>query len=114
MAKSVNEKIRNLERRLRKEFNADAHFPDGVPAELRLTMLEQAYEEVREEQKDPEYAEMKQLFGEMHTTIDFCGGWCPGCEILQWCESPRESYSEEDIRWMKEHNDYPDDAQIEV
>jgi len=50
---------------------------------------------------------MRKLFGKIHTTVDFCGGWCPGCAILEWCETAREPYSAEERDWMKEHNDFP-------
>ena len=83
MTKGIEGKIRNLEQRMKREFNADAVFPAGVPAELRLSLLREAMEEVRVARQDPEYEEMRKLFGEMHTTVDFCSGWCPGCEILE-------------------------------
>lgn len=108
MAAGLSKKLEVLEEKLWAEFRAVPEFPEGVPEEVQLRLLEEYYRELRITGPDPEYAEIEAATGcQGRIVIDFCGGWCPDCQLLDWCPIPREDHTPEEIEWMKANNDYP-------
>jgi hypothetical protein len=100
--------IRALKKKLWREMRCVVDLPPGIPDDLCLRLIRDAYEqelatgEIRKFVRE----ELGDVPGVV-THLDFCSGWCPECPILQWCETARRQFTEEDRLWMATYHDYP-------
>jgi len=114
MDNELARRIEELEDKLWNDYHTVVELPDAIPDELRLKLVTEAYAEVQAEGNGPLHEDCP-LCRMMAATdnwvrhFDFCSGWCPSCEIVDWWETAAENHSPEEIAWMKAHNDYPPD-----
>jgi hypothetical protein len=111
MSPKIEKELRRLEDKLWREFRTVLDIPEAVPAEMRLDLLRETYEDIRQ---DPEFKEIQDLFPGEFSTVGYCPGWCPGCLILPWCDFAREQFSPEDLAWMQEHGNYPPEFEFKL
>lgn len=106
MKKDWSQQIAALEEQLRKEFQTDAVFPPGVPARVRLGMLEKMRADLKRTKGLPGSAVLPAMSPEMTVTREYCLCWCGGCGLRHWCETPDAYPSlakwEENVRKMTE------------
>jgi hypothetical protein len=111
MSAKIEKELKRLEEKLWREFRAVLDIPEGVPAELRLDLLRETYEDIRQ---DAEFREMQEMFPGEFTTVGYCSGWCPECAIVRWCDFAGEQFSPEDMAWMAENKSYPPDFEFKL
>jgi len=108
MTQKQMKEIRTLKRKLWKEMRCVVELPPGVPADLALRLIREAYEH---EQATGEIRSfVREELGylpDVVTHLDFCSGWCPECPILEWCTTAQEDFTDEDRLWMTTYKDYP-------
>lgn len=114
MEDEVKIRIEALAQMLWKEFRTVVELPDAVPEAERLQLMEEAYAEIQLEGNEPfdadcPHCRMLAAEGNWTRHYDFCSGWCPGCRILDWCETASSQHSAEEIAWMKANGSYPPD-----
>ena len=107
-------RVEELKERLWREHRTVVDMPDAVPEEVQIRLIEQDLVRIEAEGEDDPYFDdcpicqaMKAEGMEWTRHLDFCTGWCPGCEILEWCPTALEQHPPEEIAWMKANNDFP-------
>ena len=66
-------------------FNCFIIFPDNVPIKLQ-------YELIREQ-----FAEPIHYMPGWSNNYDFCSGWCPDCEIAEYCTNKDDIWTSEEL-----------------
>lgn len=114
MGHDSRRRVEELKERLWRDHRTVVDMPDGVPEEVQIRLIEQDLVRIETEGEDDPYFDdcpicqaMKAEGLEWTRHLDFCTGWCPGCEILEWCPTALEQHAPEEIAWMKAHNDFP-------
>lgn len=107
MTDQLDTRLRQLEDRLWTEFKTVHNLPPGVPPNLRARLLEQAIDKICKGEKNPADCPLFKMFPDSIRRLDFCDGWCPGCEILYWCPCAREIYTPVQMHWMRANGDFP-------
>ena len=67
-------------------FNFYIELPEKVPLKLQYKLIRDIFAE-----------EIHYMPGFTHH-YDFCSGWCPDCEILEYCDSWKETWTWEEIQ----------------
>ena len=86
MGEKPVDRLRALEERLWKEFRVDAVFPPGIPAAIRLEILERVSADLTAARSAPAAVELLALRPDLRTTLHFCTCLCRGCGLRHWCE----------------------------
>lgn len=96
------------------KFRTVVEMPDGVPEELQLRLIREDLEKMEADGVEDPYFDDCPICQAMKADgtawtrhLDFCTGWCPGCEVLEWCDTAKANHPPDEIAWMKAHNDFP-------
>lgn len=71
-------------------FNFYIELPQNVPLQLQYKLLRDFFSE-----------DIHYMPGFTHH-LDFCDGWCPDCEILEYCDVWQDSWTMEEIKAEQE------------
>jgi hypothetical protein len=114
MGDDLRNRIEEMKEILWRKHRTVVDMPDGVPEDLQLRLIEEDLARIEAEGDDDPYLDDCPICQAMKSEgmlwtrhLDFCTGWCPGCEVLTWCATANENHTPEEIAWMKEHNDFP-------
>ena len=67
-------------------FNFSLEYPENVPLKLRYQLMRK------------QFAEPVHYMPGFTHHYDFCTGWCPDCEILDYCEIWKGNWTPEEIK----------------
>jgi hypothetical protein len=118
MGHESRRRLEELKELLWREHRTVVEMPDTVPEDLQIRLIEKDLARIQTEgEVDPYFDDcpicqaMKAEGMEWTRHLDFCTGWCPGCEILEWCTAANDLHTPEEIAWMKANNDFPPDSE---
>ena len=110
----IQKRIEEMKEELWRDHRTVVDMPEGVPVEVQLRLIELDLEQLRTNgDQDPYFDDcpicqaMKAEGMQWTRHLDFCSGWCPGCEVLDWCPTAADNHTLEERAWMKQRNDFP-------